>query len=84
MNPADSRYLRYYGQCLNSSKEGVIIHEDGSKEAVLIWDEGEFLLEVSSDSNVDLDVGVKVDMSKLISKERRSKEAFSESASNRF
>ena len=40
-------------------ERGVIIHEDGSKEAVLIWDEGEFLLEVSSDSNVDLDVGVK-------------------------
>ena len=57
-------------------EKGVIIHEDGSKEAVLIWDEGEFLLEVSSDSNVDLDVGVKVGYMKVDLKGKKVKGGF--------
>ena len=76
INPADSRYMRYFGPCRNSSKEGVILHDDGSKEAVMIWDKGEYILEISSDANVELEVGVKVGYIKMDFKGKKVKGGF--------
>ena len=57
MNPLESRYMRYYGQTHDSRNEGVLLHDDGLKESIMIWDRGQIeIIEPSRGSSSELGI----------------------------